>query len=175
MATHGDAADLMPDSTLILITTIVMIVTVVLAFIPLMPGPAMVWAVAIIFGALEGFERLTPLAAVTMTIVMIVASTSDLWLPLFGIKSGRASCLSTVGAFIGGVIGTFVIPIPILGTLIGMVIGALVVEFMRIGDMAQAWSAGREALTTYLKSYLIQLAAVFTIFVVYMWSLLATG
>jgi uncharacterized protein YqgC (DUF456 family) len=71
--------------------------------------------------------------------------TSDLWLPLAGVKTGGLTCLASIGSLIGGFIGTFVIPIPILGTLIGCVIGALVVELVQARRVRQALQAGRTA------------------------------
>jgi hypothetical protein len=165
----------MGDATLLTLTTIVMIIALALAFIPIMPGPAMIWAVALIFGAFNEFQRLTPVAAIVLTVLMIAASGSDFWLPLFGIKSGTASCLSTVGAFIGGLIGTFAIPLPVIGTLIGMIIGALLVEFIRLRDAPRALRAGRSAFNIFMLSYLVQLIAGFLMFGVYMVSLVTTG
>lgn len=152
-----------------------MLISVVLSFIPIMPGPALVWAIAIVFGFFTEFTRLTPLAAIMLTLIMIVASTSDVWLPLFGMRASGVSCQSTIGGFIGGLIGTFAIPIPILGTLVGMVLGALAVEFIHLRDVKRAYSAGRAALNAYLLSYVVQLLAVFVMFGIYVWSLLATG
>ena len=40
--------------------------------------------------------------------------------------------LSIIGAMIGGLVGTFAIPMPLVGTLIGIVGGALIFESLRV-------------------------------------------
>lgn len=163
------------EQSLILISAVLMIAALILSFVPIMPGPVMVWAVAIIFAVAEGFERMTPVAVLVATLVMLLGSASDLWLPLFGIRTGSLSCLSTVGAFAGGMIGTFFIPVPIIGTLIGSVLGALLVEFTRGREMRRAIRAGKTAARNYLLSYVVQLVASIIIFVVYVVSVQTTG
>ncbi len=162
------------ESTLILIATILMIAGLMLSFVPVMPGPVLVWAVAIIFAVLEGFQRMTPAAVLVVTLLMIGGSASDLWLPFFGIRTGSLSCQSTLGAFIGGILGTFLIPVPIAGTLLGSVIGALLVEFIHRREVRQAARAGKTAFKMYLLSYAVQLVASIAIFAVYVVSLEST-
>jgi uncharacterized protein len=155
------------ETTLVASATILMVLALVLSFLPIMPGPVLVWAVAVIFAALEGFERMTPLAVLVVTLIMIVGSVSDFWLPFFGVRTSGVSCQSTIGAFVGGLIGTFFIPIPVVGTLIGSVGGALLVELLRLRELRQAMRAGKHAFKMYVLSYVIQLVTSIAIFVVY--------
>jgi len=67
---------------------------------------------------LTGWERFTPAAAWFSTAIMLIAMTNDFWLPLFGVKGGGMSGQAALGSFVGGVIGTFAIPIPLIGSLI---------------------------------------------------------
>lgn len=160
------------EPTLILLATLLMIAALILSFVPILPGPLLLWAVTIIFAAVEGFQRITPVAAIGATGVMVLGSASDLWLPIFGIRTGGLTCLSTVGAFVGGFIGTFAFPI--LGTLIGSVAGALLVELVRFRQLPKAVRAGTTAAKMYVLSYVIQLVSSFAIFAVYVVSLLST-
>ena len=50
-----------------------------------------------------------------MRLILIAAVTSDFWLTPLGIKMQGGSCLSSIGGFVGGAIGTFAIPIPVIG------------------------------------------------------------
>jgi len=154
---------------------VLMIAALILSFVPIMPGPVLVWAVAVIFAVVEGFERMTPAAVLVATVVMLLGSASDLWLPFFGIRTGSLSCLSTIGAFAGGMIGTFMIPVPIIGTLIGSVLGALLVEFTRGREIRRAVRAGKIAARNYVLSYVVQLVASVIIFVVYVVSVQTTA
>lgn len=163
------------QSALILTATILMIAGLALAFVPIMPGPVLMWAIAVIFAVLNGFQRMTPAAVLVVTLLMIAGSASDLWLPLLGIRTGGLTCLSSIGALIGGLVGSFVIPIPLVGTLVGAAAGAVLVELTRRREFKQAVGAGKTAFRNVLLSYIVQLIASFAIFAVYIVSLQTTG
>ena len=152
-----------------------LIVGLVIAFIPAMPGPVIVWGIGAVVGALDNFQHMTVMAFIIATLLLVIGSTSDFWLPLFGIRTKGGSCQSTIGAFVGGMVGTFFIPIPILGTLIGCVCGALLVEFARLREFRQALAAGRHALKMYVLSYVVQVSASIAIFAVYLVTLQTAG
>lgn len=164
------------DPTLLLIlATAMMLVTLVLAFVPILPGPLMPWAVAIVYGAITSWARITPLAAVVMTLLMIVGVTADWWRPLMGAKATGMGCRTSIGSFAGGFIGTFLIPIPLLGTVIGLVAGALVMELAQFGDLQKAMGAGKAALKMFVVGYALNIAISVAIFVVYVISILTSG
>jgi len=94
-----------------------------------------------------------------MTILMVIGSTADIWLRLLGMQKRGGSCWAALGSLMGGLLATFLIPIPILGTLIGAIVGALLVEFMRMGEVEVAMQAGRSV----IESYLIGIVVEFTI------------
>lgn len=163
------------EGTLVLVASILMIATVVLAFIPVMPGPMLGWGVSLVFAIVEGFQRMTPAAVVATTVVMLLGSTSDLWMNYFGVRTGGLSCLTSVGAFVGGLVGTFVIPFPVVGTLIGSVGGAVLVELLRWRQLRQAVRAGQTTAKMMAISYVVQLSASILIFVIYVVSLQTTA
>lgn len=163
------------QSLLIALTTIVMVIALVLSFIPMLPGPMLVWGVVIIFGVLNGFQRLTPAAAVAASVLMIAGVTSDLWLSIFGVKTGGLTCLASIGSLIGGLVATFIIPIPIVNTLLGCVAGALLTELIRFREIRKALQAGQSAATMFVVSYIVEVAMSAAIFVVYVVSLLTTA
>lgn len=162
------------ETGLILLATILMIATVVLSFIPILPGPVLAWAVASIFGAVEGFQRMTPVAVLVATLIMVVGATSDFWLRWFGIRTGGLSCRTTLGGFIGAMVGTAAIPIPVLGTLIGAVAGSALIELLRLGQMREAMRAGRVAAKMFVVGYVVQVVTTVAIFAVYAVSVVST-
>jgi uncharacterized protein len=162
------------ESALVTLAAVLMVVAFALSFIPMMPGAMVVWVVAIGFAILEGFKRMTPLAAVIATLIMAVGTLSDFWLPLLGVKSQGASCLATIGASVGGLLGTFFIPIPILGTLIGCVIGALIAEFVRLRQLRQAIQAGRVAFKMFVVGYAVEVVCSLGVVIVFFVSLWLT-
>jgi uncharacterized protein YqgC (DUF456 family) len=157
------------------VATIGMVAALILSFIPVLPGPVLVWAVAIIFGISEGFHRVTPVAGIAMTLIMVAGVGSDLWLPMLGVKTGGVTCLGAIGSFIGGAIGTFLIPIPLLGTLIGCIVGALFFELMRYREMRKALQAGQSAAKMFILGYVLEVAASVGIFIVYLVSVATSG
>lgn len=160
---------------LLIVATVLMLITVALSLIPIMPGPLLTWVVALAYGLLSGWERFTPAAAWFSTAIMLIAMTNDFWLPLFGVKGGGMSGQAALGSFVGGVIGTFAIPIPLIGSLIGAVAGAALVEFWRQRTTASAVQAGKVSLQLFVVGNLIKIGACVAIFIVYAVSLVATG
>jgi uncharacterized protein YqgC (DUF456 family) len=127
----------MVESLLVIVTLGVMAACLLLILIPAVPVSVLQWAIAIIFGALTGFERL-PLWAVGMTsLLALLGSTSGLWLPIFGLKGNQISCMGMLAFFIGMIVGSGLIPIPFVGTIIGGVVGVMLVEYV-YADTAQA-------------------------------------
>ncbi|NDJ63345.1 MAG: DUF456 domain-containing protein, partial [Chloroflexi bacterium] len=100
---------------LTLITSVLMVGALIVSLIPIVPGPALLWAISVLYAALTNFEMLTLPWLIVITLLMILASTSDFWAPFLGIRTRGASCSSIFGTIVGGLLGTFLIPIPILG------------------------------------------------------------
>jgi hypothetical protein len=134
---------------LTVVAGITMVIIFVLSFSPIVSGPLMLWGVSLVYGILTGFQVLTPPAMLAITALMLLGVTSDYWLPMLGVKTEGASCSVIFGTIVGGLIGTFVIPIPLIGTLIGSVVGAMGMELLRIGDITRMLRAGHFAVKTY--------------------------
>jgi uncharacterized protein YqgC (DUF456 family) len=106
---------------------------------------------------------------------MVINSTSDFWLPMLGVKTSGLTCLAAIGSIIGGLIGTFIIPIPIVGTLIGTVLGALIIEYAVLREKTRALRAGQVALKLFIIGYILELVMTFAIFGVFIASIATTG
>ncbi len=163
------------ESLLIPLAVLGMIVTLVLSFVPFLPGTAMIWAIGVVFAVLDGFQRATPAAIIIMTLLMVVGSTSEIWMPALGIRSKGLSCLSTVGSVIGSIVGTFLIPVPLAGTIIGAIAGALLVELVRGREVRRAVQAGRSVFQLYLIGMVVQFVTGLMMFAVFLVSLWTTG
>jgi uncharacterized protein YqgC (DUF456 family) len=144
------------ESGLTIIACVLMVVALLVSLLPFLPGPLLLWGISLGYGLLTNFERLTVLSAVVITVLMLIATTKDIWLPLLGMKTQGASCSSAFGMIIGGLVGTFTIPIPIVGTLVGAMIGAIVLELLRIGDMQKALQAGGFAFRSFVLGMLTE-------------------
>ena len=164
------------ESALIALTLVAMVGAALLSIIPILPGPVLVWGIAIVYAALTNFERATPAAAIVITIMMIASATADFWLRLLGMGGQNGmSCLSAIGSFIGGIVGTFLIPIPVIGTLVGSVAGALLVELVRIRELAGAIRTGRLAFRQFITGILVNIFLSFAMIGVFVVSVMTTG
>ncbi len=149
-----------PEPLLILITIVLMVGSLFLILIPSIPVTALEWAIAIVFGAMTGFTRFPLLAAVIVTVMMILGISSGLWMPLFGLKGRKVSCLSMVAFFIGMIIGT---PVPIIGSLLGGMIAVFLVEFIRTGDHDEAFTSSETAFWVVLASMFVEFLMAITV------------
>ena len=157
------------------VTVVLLLLGVVVALIPVMPGSLVVWLIALAAAAIDGFQQISPTAMILMTAVMAISQLSDFWLPLLGVQTGGLSCASSIGALVGGFAGTFLIPIPILGTLIGTVAGALLTEYVRRGQATPAIAAGQKAAKMFVIGYSLRLVSSVIIVIIYIVSLASAG
>lgn len=118
------------------------------AVIPLVPGPALVWFAALIYAALTGFREVGPAPLILLTLLMILGSTTNLWMSALGVKAVGGSFWGILGGMAGMFVGLVVL-FPI-GALIGAVIGVLAVEYARTGDWRKALRIGGGTVGGYL-------------------------
>lgn len=152
------------EPILILITIVLMVGSLFLILVPSVPVTTLEWAIAMIFGALTGFSRLPLWAAAIITIMMILGITSSIWMPLFGLRGRKVSCLALVAFFVGMILGTG-IPIPIVGNFIGGMIAVFLVEFLRTGDYEHAFNSGETAFFVVLASMFVEFLMAVTVII----------
>lgn len=132
-------------SLALLLVYIAFAVGLVGAIVPLVPGLLLVWSAVFAYAAfVDGWQAIHPLIFVLITLITIVFTTADLWLPLVGSKKTGASAKTMVLGVVGAIAGTFLLPI--LGTIIGYVVGILAAEFLRHRDARPAMRASFGAL-----------------------------
>ena len=146
----------MVESFLALVAIILMIISIIASFLPIVPGPVIVWAIGVIYAALTGFSSVTWLSIIIMTLLMIAGSTTGLWTQAIGMKTQGTSIMAVLGSLVGGLLGTFLIPVPFLGTLAGIVAGALVFEFARFGEFKKALQSSSVAVSSYVLSIIVE-------------------
>lgn len=140
-----------------ILTLIALIISLLIAILPIVPGPPLMWLICLAFGVLSGFREFTILSMVVVSVLMLISVTNDLWLPLLGMKTRGLSCSSAIGTIGGGILGTFLIPIPVLGTLIGAIGGAIILEVLRVGDLKVALRAGGFALESFIYGSILEM------------------
>lgn len=165
----------MAEGLLIFLTGSVMVVVAALSVLPFIPGPLLLWLIGLVFALVNDFNRLPPLAFTLFTLLTVAGMTTGIWMPLLGMQAQGVSCWGTLGMLVGGLVGTFMIPVPICGTLIGAVLGALLFELVNAGSIDHALQTGRAAMKTFVLEWVANLAITILMVVVFLVSVSATG
>jgi hypothetical protein len=109
--------------------------------VPILPGMLLVWFTILVYAWQTGFEAIGWPSFIFITIIALVTGLSNIWLPLLGAQKTGAAKRALFLGVVGAIVGTFVIPIPILGTVIGYAIGVFLGEFMKVRDWRLALKA----------------------------------
>jgi uncharacterized protein YqgC (DUF456 family) len=141
----------------------VMVLGIAGALLPSIPGAAIVWLAALVYDLIRGFTLRS------MTVLTLVASTSDLWLSGAGARRGGASGCAVALAVVAGIIG--LIFFNIVGAILLPVITVLVVELVRLRDVGRALQAGGGYLVGWLLSTGVELLAVLVMIALWLWQI----
>ena len=160
---------------LTLVAIVLMLFAIAASIIPFVPGPALVWLIGVAYAALTGFARVTWVGVGVMTVFMLVGATAGWWMSALGMKAQGGSWLGVAGALVGGLIGTFAIPLPIVGTVVGMAAGAMLLEYTRARRVRAAIRAGGASVAAYLMGVFVEMAMSVLIFAVFIGSLIVGG
>ena len=112
-----------------------------------MPGIALIWIAALIYGIATRFSTLPPLAFAVITILAAIGLTADFFMTQAATRFSGASWQATIAGVIGGVVGMlvgfFVAGIGIgVGGIIGALVGVIGVEYLHRKDLRAAVKAG---------------------------------
>jgi hypothetical protein len=125
----------------------VMVVGIVGAIVPGIPGISLIFAAILIWGLVHGFGSVTvPLVAAL--VVLLLGIGIDVLASYWGAKKAGASNWGQIGAIVGLVAGFFgllpALPFggPLLGILLGPLVGAIIGEFLYRKDLKLAVKAG---------------------------------
>jgi len=111
-------------------------------FLPIIPGIIIIWLASLFYAvALVGFGAFSPWIFALITLVAIVAGTSTIWLSALGAKTTGASWRTLLVGLVGAIAGTFLIPIPLIGTIAGYAIGLVLAEYARLREWQPAAKA----------------------------------
>jgi len=129
----------MDDAVLIAVAAAGMAVGIVGTVVPVVPGLALVWAAALVYGLGAGFGAVGTIAFTIIT-GLALAGTVIGW-----VVPQRAAARAGAGRtsmWIGGalaVVGFFVVPV--VGVVVGGVLGVFLGELVRTRDTVAAWHA----------------------------------
>lgn len=105
--------------------------------IPIFPGGFVIWLATLIYGLVNGFAGYGLWLFLVITGIMIIGVIIDDVFMAAAARKAGANWWSLFFAFIGGIVGTFVLP-P-FGGLLGAPLLLYVSEYVRKHDRAHAW------------------------------------
>lgn len=172
--------EMFSQGVVLFLTLFAMMIGLIFTLLPPVPGTIIIWAAALVYGLVLGWEKLGWLTFGILTFLMILGAIADFLGGQVGAKLGGASCLAVAvgtvfGLFFG--IGGSVIGTPIVGCLAGVagtLGGILLVERIRFGD----WGNAAQAIRGYVAGNALGIAAkvtagilMFGVFIarVYLW------
>lgn len=156
---------------------LVMVIGFVGVFIPILPGPILIWVGALMWAISDQFLRVGWPTLIVMAVLMAGAWGSELALSSYFTKRGSSSWLTVLGAIIGGIVGGIllspIIPIPVfgsvLGAMIGSVLGVIVVELFRWRQLRPALNASGHYLMGCMVGRLVELSFAFLMIGLFVW------
>jgi uncharacterized protein YqgC (DUF456 family) len=160
----------------------VMVVGVIGAVVPAVPGPSLILGAILVWTVTQGFGNVSWMPLVAIFVILILSAGVELLASYWGAKRAGASKWGQIGALIGLGLGFFgllpALPLggPLIGILFGPLIGAFIGEFLYRRDLElglranQALKAGIGVVLGSLIGNLIEgLLALFAV-VIFVWS-----
>jgi len=144
-------------------------------FIPLLPGPILIFAGAVVWAGSDNFVHVGWLTLAILALLMVAAWGSELALSSYFTRRTSSSWLTVLGSIIGGLAGgillTPVLPVfgSVAGAVLGAVIGVLVVELIRKRQLALALRASGNYLIGCLFGRLTELFIALLMIALFTW------
>ena len=158
------------------IAVLFILVGLVGVILPVLPGILLVWLSVFFYFLVERALDYTAVDALTfgvITALALVAGTSEVWLPLLGARQRGSSKRAMVAGLLGALIGTFALPIPLIGTIAGYAAGVLLGEYQKHGDWDKALRADAGGLAGWGIATVLQLVTGFVILLIFIWQVVA--
>lgn len=169
-----DPAHLQPVAIL---AYILIILGVIGAVVPILPGPLIIWLGAFVWAWNNGFERIGAPTLIFMLMLALLAWISDFLINTLLSRRAGASWKAIFGSILGGILGGILlsglIPVPILGSLIGALIGAVagafVVEYLAKRDSSAAFTAMKAYLGSMLLASVVEVMIALSMVFIFVW------
>lgn len=137
------------------LTLFFILVGLVGLIVPIFPGIVVIWLATLVYGIVVGFNLLGIIIFVVLTLLMIAGTVVDNFLMAAGSRKGGASWWTIAAGLLAGTIGTIVFP-P-FGGLIAAPLVILLIEFLRVREINQAWRATSGLVVGWGMSFFVRL------------------
>ncbi|MDT8898159.1 DUF456 domain-containing protein [Thermanaerothrix sp. 4228-RoL] len=118
-----------------------MLVGLLGVILPILPGLVMIWAAALVYGLVMGFEGSGIALFALLTVLMLIGSVVDNVLMGGSARRSGASWVAVGVALLGALVGSLLWP-PLGGLLLAL-IGIFAVEYLRLRDWRKALDSTR--------------------------------
>ena len=122
-----------------ILAAVIMVVGLCGVVIPILPGLALIWGTALVYGLIVGFGAGGIAVMVVLTVLLAISMIKSVVVPRRAAQHAGASGWSQFGGLAGAIIGFFVIPV--IGVIVGALAGVLLVEVSLKGNWGEAWTA----------------------------------
>jgi hypothetical protein len=147
------------------VIAVTMAVGIVGTALPIVPGLWLIWAAAVVYGALAGFDWIGLVAMAVITSLAIAGSVASIYLPQRRAAGAGVPWWGQLLALAVAVVGFFVVPV--VGILLGFALGILAVSLISTRDVGLAWEATRSTLMGMVVASGVQFAAGMTMAIVW--------
>ena len=141
------------------------------AILPIIPGVPLIFAAALIYAIIDGFQNITGHDLMILLILGGIAMILDYIAMVFGIKKMGGSYWGVLGSIIGMIAG-FVFAGGFVGFIIGSFIGAVLFELLAGKKQRQALKAGFGTFVGFILGGVCKLALAATMIGLFVWNVL---
>lgn len=132
----------------------IMLIGMVGAVAPLVPGPPIVWLGALYYAWRTGFQEVGIITLIVLGLLAVIGGTSDWWLSYLGARRAGASGWATLASIVGGIVGLVMFSVP--GLIVGSLVGVLLIEYLRHRDWRRVLRAGSGFVMGWLLSTVVE-------------------
>jgi len=130
------------EIALFILTLSIMLIGMIGVIIPMLPGVPVIFAAALIYGIITGFETISGDILIIFGLMTVVSLVLDWVATALGVKKMGGSYLGMLGSFIGMILGLLLPGVGIIGFIIGAFVGAFVFEILIGKKTNEALRAG---------------------------------
>lgn len=145
-----------------------MILGLIGAFVPLIPGALLVWISIGAYAMATKFSVISGGTFAVVTAIALVSATADLWLSLLGAKVSGASGRSVIWGSLGAVVG--LIFFNLFGVLLGYAAGIILSEYRKHGNWHVAMKASLGGLVGWGLSTLVEAIGAIIMIAIFIWN-----
>ncbi len=109
-----------------------------LATLPILPGLVIIWGATLVYGWIAGFGTLGWVMFAIITLLMLAGSILDTVLMSSRAHKEGSPWWAVFIAMLAAIVGSFVIPIPILGGILAAVLVLYLIEWIRLRNWRKA-------------------------------------